>query len=145
MTVREQLNQHKRRREETEPPKRKGNNSMNDQENENLEKLTELRRRYPNRLHLRAPTHAVRTNLHQQAAAAARFTDLDARVTKIAADGRERSERSVPRWDQTSQPGYSYVCMGRWDPGPRRLIDPISQTGRLGSQPTSLRVRPGRI
>ena len=107
MTVREQLNQHKRRREETEPPKRKGNNSMNDQENENWEKLTELRRRYPNRLHLRAPTHAVRTNLRQQAAAAARFTDLDARVTKIAADGRERSERSVPRWDQTRV----------WDPG----------------------------
>ena len=107
MTVREQLNQHKRRREETEPPKRKGNNSMSDQENENLGKLTELRRRYPNRLHLRAPTHAVRTNLHQQAAAAARFTDLDARVTKIAADGRERSERSIPRWDQTRV----------WDPG----------------------------
>ena len=49
----------------------------------------------------------VRTNLRQQAAAAARFTDLDARVTKIAADGRERSERSVPRWDQTRV----------WDPG----------------------------
>ena len=65
MTIREQLNQHKRRREETEPPKRKANNSMSDQENENLEKLTELRRRYPNRLHLRAPTHAVRTNLRQ--------------------------------------------------------------------------------
>ena len=70
---------------------------MNDQQVENLKKLTALRQCYPNRLRLRAPAHAVKTNLHQQAAEAARFTYLDARVTQIAADGRERSERSVPR------------------------------------------------
>ena len=50
------------------------------------EKLAELRRRYPDRLRLRAPANAVKMTLRQQAAGAARLRNLDVLVAKIAAN-----------------------------------------------------------
>ena len=73
----------------------------------NYKKLATLRRRYPDRLRLRAPANAVKMTLRQQAAGAARLRDLDVLVARIAADGCERSERSVSQWDETRV----------WDPG----------------------------
>ena len=59
------------------------------------------------KLRLRAPANAVKMTLRQQAAGAARLRDLDVLVARIAADGCERSERSVSQWDETRV----------WDPG----------------------------
>ena len=106
MTARERLNQHKRTREEPELRTEAKSSTVN-LEIENYRKLAELRRRYPDRLRLRAPTNAVKITLRQQAAGAARLRDLDVLVAKMAADGCECSERSVSQWDETRV----------WDPG----------------------------
>ena len=106
MSQRERLNQHKRTREEPELRTEAKSSTVN-LEIANYKKLLELRRRYPDRLRLRAPANAVKMTLRQQAAGAARLRDLDVLVAKIAADGCERSERSVSQWDETRV----------WDPG----------------------------
>ena len=103
MTQRERLNQCKRTRGEPELRTEATANL----EIENCEKLAELRRRYPDRLRLRAPANAVKITLRQQAAGAARLRNLDVLVAKIAANGCECSERSVSQWDDTRV----------WDPG----------------------------
>ena len=110
MTQRERLNQYKRTRGEPElrtEAKSKAKSSTANLEIENCEKLAELRRRYPDRLRLRAPANAVKITLRQQAAGAARLRNLDVLVAKIAANGCECSERSVSQWDDTRV----------WDPG----------------------------
>ena len=106
MSQRERLNQHKRTREEPELRTEAKSSTVN-LEIANYKKLAELRRRYPDRLRLRAPANAVKMTLRQQAAGAARLRDLDVLVARIAADGCERSERSVSQWDETRV----------WDPG----------------------------
>ena len=91
MTTRERLNQYKRTREGPGPPTEDRRTAVkaSNLEIENCEKLAELRRRYPGRMHLREPTTAVKMTLRQRAAGAARLRDLDVRVAKIAANGRE--------------------------------------------------------
>ena len=106
MSQRERLNQHKRAREEPELRTEAKSSTVN-LEIANYKKLSELRRRYPDRLRLRAPANAVKMTLRQQAAGAARLRNLDVLVAKIAANGCECSERSVSQWDETRV----------WDPG----------------------------
>ena len=68
----------------------------------NAQKLATLRRKYPNKIHLRAPTEATLLELHVQAANAARIADLDAHITTATGQ-----EKAVPQWDEHTI----------WDPG----------------------------